>query len=470
MQRSVTMMLLPVLALSLIVLGCPPTTVTVPNLTGLTQVNAMAALVTKLLAVGTLTNASSQTVPAGCVISQNPAAGTKVQSGTKVDMVISTGPAPALAWSYLPSVNTTKGYAIEQTADAGFIVGGTYSSNYNMYALKLTGDGVKDWDKVYTNLKPGGSEELWRHEARGMRQTADGGYIMLGSGNNYQDGLPSPAFLLVKTDDGGEVEWSKTYSPENPYSPGHLCSSNRPAALVLTGDGGYFVAGYSYVGIYELASVLKTDAEGNVVFFNVINDNERDYNQVIKSAQQTADGGYVLSGYSSDGGAHGYMALLIKLDSEGKLVFSKTYQYVPDGYGAESFAVTQTADGGYVLGGDLVNNIIPKALNHGCWMAKVDANGDIVWMKSYGHTATVQAPYTLKETPQGDILAGGANNMGAMRIGKLDADGTLLWNYDMPEEVPHGTAYDMVLTEDGGCVLTGSNGAAVKIDHVFAVE
>ncbi len=474
MQRYVTMMFFPVLALSLILLGCPPTTVTVPDLTGLTQVNAMAALLLAQLGVGTVTNASSQTIPAGCVISQNPVAGSKVQSGTKVDMVISTGPAPSLAWSYVPSVNTIKGLTISETNDTGYIVGGTYNGNYNMYALKLTDAGAKDWDKTYTNLRPGSSEELWRHEARGLLQTVDGGYIMLGSGNNDQDGLPNPAYLLVKTVASGEVDWSKTYAPLNPYSEGHVCTGNKPGALNITSDGGYVVFGSSYVGQYDLASILKTDAEGTVEFCKVINDNAREYNQIIKAGQQTADGGYILCGYSDNGGAHGYMALLIKLDSDGELLFSKTYQDTADGYGAEAFAVTQTADGGYVLGGDLVNSITPKAINHGCWMAKVDAEGEIVWFNAYGSTATIQCPYTIKETPQGDILAGGRNNVGAMTLGKFTSAGVLLWNFVLPEEVPHVTARDMVLLDDGAIVAVGSgnssNTAVCKVDHMFAAE
>ena len=44
--------------------------------------------------LGTVTQQSSATVPAGNVISQNPTAGTSVAAGSAVNLVVSTGPAP----------------------------------------------------------------------------------------------------------------------------------------------------------------------------------------------------------------------------------------------------------------------------------------------------------------------------------------------------------------------------------------
>jgi len=70
-------------------LGSP---VSVPNTVNLTQTAATTAITGAHLVVGTVSNASSATVPAGSVISQNPAAGTQVQSGSAVALVISSGP------------------------------------------------------------------------------------------------------------------------------------------------------------------------------------------------------------------------------------------------------------------------------------------------------------------------------------------------------------------------------------------
>lgn len=381
---------------------------------------------------------------------------------------------PILDWVYVPDEGSVWGLTVSNTNDGGFIVGGGYDSQYSMYALKLTSSGLVDWDMEYSNLSAGGSHsELWRTEARGLLQTSDGGYIMVGSGKNDNDGMPENAYLLVKTDYSGQFVWSKTYAPVNPYIAGQLCINDAPGALDITDDGGYFVAGSSYVGGYELASVLKTDADGNVDFLKVINDNAKAYNQIITGGQQTADGGYILCGYSDNGSPHGYLALLIKLDADGNTEFSKTYQYVPGGYGAMANGVTETMDGNYVLGGDLINSIT-KSLGHGPWMAEFDADGDLLWEQAIPADANIVTPRTFIETPQGDLLAGGEDHAGAMALSKFTANGSLLWTYVPPEDVPHAIVNDITLTEDGGCVMVGSGistGTVVaKVINVFTVE
>ena len=69
--------------------------VTVPNVVGLTQAAATTAITGAGLVVGTVTTANSATVPAGSVISQNPAAGASVAAGSAVALVVSLGPAAA---------------------------------------------------------------------------------------------------------------------------------------------------------------------------------------------------------------------------------------------------------------------------------------------------------------------------------------------------------------------------------------
>jgi hypothetical protein len=74
----------------------------VPNVVGATQGAASAAITGAELVVGTVTTASSPTVPSGEVISENPGAGTSAVSGSAVNLVVSTGQAgscPCTIWS-----------------------------------------------------------------------------------------------------------------------------------------------------------------------------------------------------------------------------------------------------------------------------------------------------------------------------------------------------------------------------------
>lgn len=64
----------------------------VPNVVGKTLDGATTRLESYKYAVGKVTKAYDNSIPAGCVISQSPANGTNAAEGTKVNLVISLGP------------------------------------------------------------------------------------------------------------------------------------------------------------------------------------------------------------------------------------------------------------------------------------------------------------------------------------------------------------------------------------------
>jgi PKD repeat protein len=82
--------------------------VIVPNVVGLAQSAAMAAIVGADLTVGTVTRQQSTTVPPGDIISENPLAGTSVTKGSPVNLVVSqvTGLPPDPS-TVAPPVETT---------------------------------------------------------------------------------------------------------------------------------------------------------------------------------------------------------------------------------------------------------------------------------------------------------------------------------------------------------------------------
>lgn len=63
-----------------------------PNLVGLTEQDAISQLNSAGLLLGTVTTASSGTVPKGVVMTMAPAAGSQVPAGTTVDLTVSNGP------------------------------------------------------------------------------------------------------------------------------------------------------------------------------------------------------------------------------------------------------------------------------------------------------------------------------------------------------------------------------------------
>jgi serine/threonine-protein kinase len=90
---------------------------TVPNVVGKSLSSATQLLRSAGLSVGTVTDQSSSNVSSGDVISQSVPAGSAAQSGTTVDLVVSTGPATAT----VPSViGLTSATASSNLRAAGF--------------------------------------------------------------------------------------------------------------------------------------------------------------------------------------------------------------------------------------------------------------------------------------------------------------------------------------------------------------
>ncbi len=72
----------------------PNNKVVVPNVVGKTEAEARSAITSAGLTVGTVTQEYSDTVPAGKVIRQTPSAGTEVDRGSAVNIVVSKGAKP----------------------------------------------------------------------------------------------------------------------------------------------------------------------------------------------------------------------------------------------------------------------------------------------------------------------------------------------------------------------------------------
>ena len=81
-------------SVSLVISSGSGTSVTVPNLVGMTQSAAMTALTTANLVPGTISQEASETVAVGNVIRQAPISGMSVVSGSSVAFVVSSGLEP----------------------------------------------------------------------------------------------------------------------------------------------------------------------------------------------------------------------------------------------------------------------------------------------------------------------------------------------------------------------------------------
>ena len=141
-----------------LVVSLGPVMATVPDVVGQLQANAEAAVLAAGLVVGAITTANSDTVPAGNVISQDPAGGSSVVEGSAVDLVISLGPAviedytrPEVSVTIVPTVANV-GESVTITVNAADNAGVVSQELLvNGVSISLDASGIA----TYSSLVPG---------------------------------------------------------------------------------------------------------------------------------------------------------------------------------------------------------------------------------------------------------------------------------------------------------------------------
>jgi hypothetical protein len=121
--------------------------------------------------------------------------------------------------------------------------------------------------------------------------------------------------------------------------------------------------------------------------------------------------------------------------------------------------VVQTVDGGYALAGSMKSS--DSVYREDFWLVKTDAEGNMLWNRTYGGTGSNRASSVVQTTDGGYALAGSSDDFSLM---KTDANGNLLWNRTL-----HGDALSMVQTSDCGFALAGFH-AHGSISHFWLVK
>lgn len=261
------------------------------------------------------------------------------------------------------------GMGIQQTPDGGYIVAGNTSSfgagGYDAWVLKLNSDGSVAWQKGY-----GGPQS---DVAESIQQTADGGYVVVGSTYSFGGGYSDAWVLKLNSD--GSVAWQKAYGGPN---------YDQVYSVHQTSDEGYILAGYKEQTLWGDcdAWVMKLNADGSVAWQKTYGGQFWDGSVAV---QETSDGGYVVGGSTNSFGAGDRDVWVLKLNSDGTVAWEKTY----GGSGYEHIELLkQTSDDGYVIFG-YSSSFIPN----GVWALKLDSEGNLLDCPITGtSSATVAEP------------------------------------------------------------------------------
>jgi len=331
-------------------------------------------------------NAVRQTTDGGYILT-----GQTNFSPTDVDAwLVKTNSQGDLVWSQMNGGSQYESaHDVVLRNDGGYAVAGTTTSS---------GNGT--WDTYFARFGANGNfqNSVYWGEAGvdisySMVQAPDGGFVIGGetviNGDNYE-------MLLVRTDSAGGYLWSQHYGG-NQFEG---CRAIRPAA-----DGGYLLAGYT--GSYGAGAsdfwLVKTNPFGAIEWTRTYGGAGWEYCLAIS---RTHDGGNLLAGYTYPTGGSPSNFYVVKTDPNGTFEWSRTYGGSGDD---RCFAIAQTPDGGYALGGFTMSY---GSGNADFWLLKISAAGDSLWSRTFGGPAHDYCTSLEWTGDGGFVLAGYTSSFG----------------------------------------------------------
>ncbi len=398
---------------------------------------------------------------------------------------VSAQTAPAIEWQKTFGGSASdEARSVRQTSDGGYIVAGYTRSNNgdvsgnhggdDFWVVKFNSNGTIDWKK---NL--GGSLD---DDAKDIRQTSDGGYIVVGRSrssdgdlNLHYGATSTDDCWIVKLTSTGSIVWQRTLGGSG-FDVAH--------SVQQTSDGNYIIAGYTSSNDFDVNGinlgsddywVVKLSANGNdILWSRTLGGSSKDR---ANSIQQTNDGGYIIAGesWSTNGHVTGHNGLnnpdywVVKLDSDGALQWQKSLG------GSEydvANSIQQTNDGGYIVAGYSNSNDGDVSGHQGLtfvadyWVVKLNSSGNIQWQKSLGGWANDFA-YSIKQTSDGGFIVAGSSestdgdvsgNHGGgapdFWVVKLNSSGNIQWQKSLGGN-DGDEASSIQQTSDGGYIIAG---------------
>jgi PKD repeat protein len=349
-------------------------------------------------------------------------------------------------------VDTHKGgSSVKQTLDGGYIIIGTVetvsiiTTIKGIYVIKTDNMGVKLWEKEFEGLGVS-----YGHD---VQNTQDGGYIVVGSTST---GIISVSDVyLIKINSNGITAWEKMIGNGVSYEVGYSVQQTQDGGYIVTGDKRDVANGTD-------VTLIKTNNLGEVTWQKNFGNVGYDYGY---SVQQTQDGGYIIVGQIEN--APNNDTYLIKVDNSGNEVWSKTYSEL---YYSNGNSVQQTQDGGYIILGSLWHE------NESNWdlnLIKTNNAGDVTWKKTFGGATNDEGKSVQQTQDGGYILVGYTTSEGAgdadVYLIKTNNAGELIWKNTYGGALAdYGSSVQQ--TKDGGYIIAGTTYGALGRREVYLIK
>jgi hypothetical protein len=330
------------------------------------------------------------------------------------------------------------GRSVVEVSTGGFACAGdtmsTGAGQQDVWLVRTTADGSPQWSQTY-----GGADSDW---GKSVLEASGGGFAIAGYTETFGAGGYDVWVLWTSAD--GNLLWNRTYG-------GLLADLGY--SMVEVSTGGFAITGSTenFGASSSDMWLIRTDTGGNILWNHTYGGSSL---EAGLSMIEVSTGGFAITGWTTSFGAGGADILLVRMDANGNLLWSRTYGGPNDEYG---HSVIEVSTGGFAITGD-TNSF--GAGSSDVWLLRTNTNGNLLWNRTYGGFAGDRGR-SLQEVSgggfaiTGDTASFGAGNYDAWYL-QTDSDGNLLWN-----QTYGGTEIDwcfsMVGVSTGGFAILGGS-------------
>jgi hypothetical protein len=234
-------------------------------------------------------------------------------------------------------------------------------------------------------------------------------------------------------------------------------------------SGNYIACGFCYnpygnVGPYDAGYIVKLSPNGTLIWKKLISPTSQ--GEMLTDIQQLPDKNYIVVG-STDRTTANSDVFLAKIDTNGNTVWLKQYQDPANDHASE---LEVTPDGKIIiLGSSVVSNFSTDIL-----LIKTDLNGDLIWRKTVGSPSKHENYTSLKlirnntQYLLGGSERGQSSGTNDLAVTRVDTSGNVLWSSAYITNNFQETYYTIETTFDGGYLIGGNinSGMIWRFDSV----
>lgn len=221
-------------------------------------------------------------------------------------------------------------------------------------------------------------------------------------------------------------------------------------SVCQTQDGGFAAVGETQPSGALSGDILllKTDSNGDSLWSKTYGG---DYEDWPFSIQETSDGGFIICGYTKSYGSGSKDVYLIKTDNNGDTLWTRTYGGEYEDWGLYTIEI----QGGYMIVGSTKS--FSSGASWDAYVIKTDQNGDTVWTKFYGGANDQWAHHLLQISSDSFVFCGKMDypERTAAYIISFDSMGDPYWTKIYGDLYTFINAFSLDRTSDGFLIFTG---------------